>query len=784
VIRTGAGGLEVREGGPTRVALAVRGAVQGVGFRPFVYRLATGLHLTGWVRNGTDGVQIEVEGPHESVDVFERRLAGEAPPLSRIDRIIRTPLLPAGDRAFVIAASDTAGVPRVIVLPDLAICPDCLREVHDPADRRFRYPFINCTNCGPRYSIIEALPYDRSRTTMAAFALCPQCREEYEDPSDRRFHAEPTACPTCGPHLELWDESGKVVALHDEALRRAGDAVCAGKIVALKGLGGFQLLVDAANDEAVDRLRRRKGRPHKPFALMYPSLELVRRHCHVSPTEEGLLTSPAAPIVLLRRVFLRTPARGVFGDRREIHRPADDVAPGRVTLGVMLPYTALHVLLMEAVGIPVVATSGNLSDEPICTDASEALARLAGVADIFLVHNRPIARPVDDSVVRVIAGESVVMRAARGYAPLTVPIEADLPPTLALGGHLKNAVAVGRGSEIILSQHVGDLESELSRQVFVRTQEAMAQLYALAPEGFVCDLHPDYASTRAADERGGQVIRVQHHYAHVLSAMAEAQLRPPVLGVAWDGTGYGPDGTVWGGEIFRATDDGYARTAHLRLFGLPGGEAAVREPRRSALGLLFELLGDVALARDDLAPVRACTSEERRIFGAMLRGGINTPRTSSAGRLFDAVASLLDLAQRCSYEGQAAAALEDAIGEDADEASYPFELRADAGEDAVLDWGPLIEGVLADLARRAAPPVMASRFHNTLAEMIVAAARKAGEPRVILTGGCFQNAVLTARASLRLAEEGFQVIRHRYVPPNDGGLAVGQAMAAARGRWR
>jgi hydrogenase maturation protein HypF len=809
VILAAAEGLDVTGGVRTRIALDVRGAVQGVGFRPFVYRLATGLHLTGWVRNGTDGVRIEVEGPGKSIEAFEHRLTGEAPPLSRIERITRTPLPTAGDQAFVIAASETEGVPHVIVLPDLAICPDCRRELHDPADRRYRYPFINCTNCGPRYSIIQALPYDRSRTTMAAFGLCPQCREEYEDPADRRFHAEPTACPVCGPHLELWDESGRVVARYDEALRRAGAEVREGKIVALKGLGGFQLLVDASNAEAVERLRSRKGRPHKPFALMYPTLDLVRRHCCLSPAEEALLTSPAAPIVLLKRRPQTSPAPAMFDEPRGsiqlgpdrvewtqgshgyftrtdamVTDPAEAVAPGRATLGVMLPYTALHVLLMEVLGIPVVATSGNLSDEPICTEGSEALARLAGVADVFLVHDRPIARPVDDSVVRVIAGEPIVLRAARGYAPLAVPIEADVSPTLALGGHLKNAIAVARGNEIILSQHVGDLDTGLSRLMFTRTQEAMTQLYGLAPEATVCDLHPDYASTRAADERGGRVIRAQHHYAHVLSAMAEAHISPPVLGVAWDGTGYGPDGTVWGGEFLQVTAGGFARIAHLRLFRLPGGEAAVREPRRSALGVLFELLGDEALSRDDLAPVRACNFEERRIFAAMLRGGINTPQASSAGRLFDAVASLLDLAQRCSYEGQAAAALEDTVGEDSDAGLYSFDLRDEVGGDAVVDWGPLIEGVLDDLTRRTAPPVMASRFHNTLAEMIVAVAKRAREPRVILTGGCFQNAVLTVRASARLAEEGFHVIRHRCVPPNDGGLAVGQAMAAVAGRWR
>jgi len=810
----------------TRVALDVRGAVQGVGFRPFIYRLATDLRLAGWVRNCAEGVQIEVEGPGERVETFVRRLAGEAPPLSQIHAITQTPLPPAGDRTFVIAPSEHGGAPLVIVLPDLAICPDCLRELHDPADRRFRYPFINCTNCGPRYSIITALPYDRLRTTMTVFDLCPSCRAEYEDPGDRRFHAEPTACPACGPHLEVWDATGGVRALHDEALLLAADAVRRGEILALKGLGGFQLLADASNTDAVERLRARKGRPHKPFALMYPSLDAIRRHCRVSAVEERLLLSPAAPIVLLRRhPPASQPHRArrmdgdppeVFGDSDGPIRPgrdrvesaqrgprdpmgvdaevsrlpmvADAVAPGRATLGAMLPYTALHVLLMEALDMPVVATSGNLSDEPICTEAAEALQRLGGVADLFLVHDRPIARPVDDSVVRVIAGEPAVLRAARGYAPLAVPVDADLPAVLALGGHLKNTVAVARNRQIVLSQHVGDLETELSRQVFARTQAAMTELYALAPDASACDLHPDYASTRAAGERGGRVIAVQHHYAHVLSAMAESGVGPPVLGAAWDGTGYGPDGTVWGGEFLRVTEGGFTRVARLRRFGLPGGEAAVREPRRSALGVLFEVFGDAGLAREDLAPVRACSPADRRVLAAMLRGRVNTPRTSSAGRLFDAVASLLDLAQRVSYEGQAAAALEDLAAEALEDVSaagltpYPFALRR--GDDGVgeLDWGPMIEALLVDLGRGIPPAVIGARHHATLAEMIASAAREAGEPAVVLTGGCFQNAVLTALASARLAEAGYRVIRHRRVPPNDGGLAVGQALAAAQGR--
>ncbi|MDQ7842282.1 MAG: carbamoyltransferase HypF [Armatimonadota bacterium] len=758
----------------TRLALDVRGAVQGVGFRPFVYRLATELGLSGWVRNGPAGVRIEVEGQPESVEAFVERLIREAPPHARILEIDRTVVPAVGDGVFVIAPSERDGAPTVVVPVDLAVCPDCLRELRDPADRRYRYPFINCTRCGPRYSIITALPYDRARTTMAAFVMCARCRAEYDDPGNRRFHAEPIACPACGPHLELWDPGGAVLAEGDQALHIAARAVRDGLIVALKGLGGFQLLVDAGNEDAVRRLRTRKGREEKPFALMYPSLELAVRHAVVSPPEEALLTSAAAPIVLL-------------GRRPEADNDlAPSVAPGRATLGIMLPYTPLHVLLMAELQTPVVATSGNLSDEPICTDNGEACARLAGVADLFLIHDRPIARPVDDSVVRVMDGEPVVLRAARGYAPLSLSIEVELSPLVAVGGHLKNSVAVARGGEIILSQHVGDLDSARSRQVHRGTLEALTTLYDLRPTKVVCDLHPDYASTQVAEASGLPRHAVQHHQAHLLAVMAEHRLRPPVFGVAWDGTGYGPDGTVWGGEFLRLTGRGCERTAHLRTFGLPGGEAAVREPRRAALGMLYELYGDGVWGRDDLAPVRACSAAERRIFSALLRGagsrgGLNTPRTSSAGRLFDAVASLLDLRQRAGYEGQAAAAVEDAAYGCDDDGIYPFAVQTPLGAPAVLDWGPMIEEILADLRCGTPRSTIAARFHNTLARMIVLAARMVDESQVVLSGGCFQNARLVRSAAAELRRAGFAVFCPRRVPPNDGGLAVGQALAAGEG---
>ena len=755
-----------------RVRAVIRGAVQGVGFRPFVYRLATDLRLTGWVVNSAAGVIVEAEGAHADLAAFLLRLDREKPPRAFVQSFEATFLDAAGFTTFEIRPS-VAGAKTTLVLPDIATCPDCLCEVLDPADRRYRYPFTNCTNCGPRFTIITALPYDRPNTSMAGFEMCAACRAEYENPRDRRFHAQPNACAACGPHLELWDPSGRVMASHDQALRAAADQVRAGSILAVKGLGGFHLVVDARHDGGVRRLRQLKAREEKPLALMYPSLEVIIADCNVSEPEARLLASPEAPIVLLRRRPADRPAQS---DRQ--HPVAASVAPGNPYLGVMLPYTPLHHLLMRDLGFPIVATSGNVSDEPICTDAREALERLGGMADLFLVHDRPIVRHADDSVVRVVLDREMVLRRARGYAPLPIPLRHEAGPVLAVGAHLKNTIALSVGTNAFVSQHIGDLETPQAYQAFRDVIGAFERLYEQRTSAVACDLHPAYLSTRYAHETGLPVVPVQHHLAHVLACMAENELDEPVLGVSWDGTGFGLDGTVWGGEFLRVGPGGVTRVAHLRTFGLPGGEVAIREPRRAALGLLHELFGDALFDKGDLAPVAAFTGGELAIVRQMLVRRVNTPRTSSAGRLFDAIASLSGLRQRVRHEGQAAMDLEFALdGVNTDEA-YPFVLAA--GDPAVIDWAPLVGAVLDDVRAGVAAGLISARFHNALAEIIVAIARRDGADRVVLTGGCFQNRYLTERAVGRLRAEGFRPYWHQRIPPNDGGIALGQIVAATR----
>ncbi|MBI5394357.1 MAG: carbamoyltransferase HypF [Verrucomicrobia bacterium] len=747
-----------------RLRITIRGAVQGVGFRPFVYRLATELGLVGWVNNTTQGVVIEVEGVRHELENFLLRLDPEKPPRAFVQSLEWSFLDPVGYAHFEIRESDAAGAKTALILPDFAICPDCLRDIRDPANRRYRYPFTNCTHCGPRFSIIEALPYDRANTTMKAFHMCDACRAEYDDPRDRRFHAQPNACPQCGPQLELWNAAGKPLRARHEALRAAADAVRAGEIVAVKGLGGFHLIVDARSEVAVARLRWRKHREEKPLALMVPSLEAVRAHCEVCELEERLLASPESPIVLLRR-------RGP-----DI---APTVAPGNPYLGVMLPYTPLHYLLMEELGFPVVATSGNLSDEPICTDEREALKRLAGIADLFLVHNRPIARHVDDSIVRVLMGRELVLRRARGYAPLPVHLAAPAPPLLAVGAHLKNTVALASGQDVFISQHIGDLETAEAFAAFRRVVEDFERLDEVRPVAIACDAHPEYLSSKYAAGRGLRTVSVQHHFAHVLSCMAENELEEPVLGVAWDGTGYGLDGTIWGGEFLHATAGGFTRAAHLRTFRLPGGDEAVKRPRRTALGLLYEIYGEAVFEMRDLPPVAACASEEAGLLRTMLQRGLNAPRTSSAGRLFDAVAAIAGLRQEVKFEGQAAMELEFALDGAETDAVYEFGF-VDEGGPLVVDWAPMVRGIVSD-ARESTPiGLISAKFHNTLAECVAAVARRLGEERVVLTGGCFQNRYLTERTVRRLRENQFRPYWHQRVPPNDGGIALGQLVAAAK----
>jgi hydrogenase maturation protein HypF len=813
----------------TRLKLAMRGAVQGVGFRPFVFRLASELGLHGWVNNSSQGVFIQVEGQRDVVEKFLLRLETEKPPRSFIQSLETSWLDAVGYNGFNIRESETGGDKTTLVLPDIATCPDCLREIFDPGNRRYRYPFTNCTNCGPRFSIIESLPYDRANTSMKAFPMCPQCQAEYEDPTNRRFHAQPNVCPVCGPQIELWES--RRPALRDEnagvaqgpprfdkrgydALLAAAQAVKDGKIVALKGLGGFQLLVDARNDRAVQLLRERKQREEKPFALMFPSLDAIKAICEVSPLEERLLRSPESPIVLLQKLSTLN------------SQLSTSIAPGNPHLGAMLPYTPLHHLLMAELGFPVVATSGNLSDEPICTDEHEALERLGGIADVFLVHNRPIVRHVDDSIVRVLLDRELVLRRARGYAPLPVQLRsaecgtrnttsegassAKTPNSefrtpnskvvLAVGAHLKNTVALAVGPQVFLSQHIGDLETEQAHTAFRRVIADFEELYEAKPQIVAADLHPDYLSTRYAREIGraelllGQdaqqrvptVAGVQHHIAHVLSCMAENELSPPALGISWDGTGYGWDGTIWGGECFLVTDKNVERIAHLRPFPLPGGELAVKEPRRSALGLLYESFGGAVFERKELAPVAEFSKTELASLKTMLEKRINSPVTSSMGRLFDAVAALINLRQQMRFEGQAAMELEFALhGVETDEA---YELRIPNSElrtpnsALILDWSWMIEAILADVKAGVPVGTISARFHNALAEAVIEIAEQVGERRVVLSGGCFQNQYLTWRVVTRLREEKFQPYWHQRVPPNDGGIALGQVVAALRNK--
>jgi hydrogenase maturation protein HypF len=797
-----------------RLLVQVGGVVQGVGFRPFVYRLAEERALKGWVNNSAQGVSLEVEGPPGALREFLLRLEAEKPPLCSIQSLESRWLDPVGYRTFKILPSSRSGATTALVMPDVATCADCLRELFDLANRRFRYPFTNCTHCGPRYTILERLPYDRPNTSMRRFVMCAQCQAEYDQPTDRRFHAQPNACPICGPHLELWDRTGAVLASHHQALLAAVEAIRDGRIVAVKGLGGFHLMLDAGNEAAVRLLRERKRREEKPFAVMFPSLAGMRQVCQVDELEARLLSSPESPIVLVRR------HSAAPGSRSGV---ADSVAPRNPYLGAMLPYTPLHHLLLTELTCPVVATSGNLSDEPICLDEREALSRLGALADLFLVHDRPILRPVDDSIARIVLGRELLLRRARGYAPLPIRVsspdlgqghrnspelaaahgESPTPltgppadaPILGVGAHLKNTVALRIGPQVHLSQHVGDLETELAFASFKQVVVDLQRLHEAQAVRVAADCHPDYLSTQFARATTLPLVPVQHHYAHVLACMGENELAPPALGVAWDGTGYGLDGTIWGGEFLQVDGGSFWRVAHCRTFRLPGGDRAVKEPRRVALGMLYELLGDTVFDRLELPTLRAFRPDELALLRQSLPKGLNAPLTSSVGRLFDGVASLLDLRQTIRFEGQAAMELEFALEGIETEDCYALALHApvpDASTEAgttaqgggvrpprfVVDWADLVRGIVADQQAGLSPALISARFHNALAEVIVAVAQAAGQQAVVLTGGCFQNKYLTERAVRRLQDSGFRPYWHQRVPPNDGGVALGQVLAA------
>ncbi|MBK8481343.1 MAG: carbamoyltransferase HypF [Proteobacteria bacterium] len=767
-----------------RLGLELQGVVQGVGYRPFVFRLATELGLSGWVRNDSAGLQIEVEGEARALQRFADRLLREAPRQARVVAQAQRWLSVEGDTAFTIRNSDPATTLKTaLIVPDLVLCGACRAEIMTAGDRRCGYPFTNCTDCGPRFSIIAALPYDRGKTTMARFAMCAACQGEYDAPGDRRFHAQPNACARCGPRLALWAPDGRALALGPAALRSAAAALLAGAVLALKGLGGFQLLVSATDEQAVQTLRRRKRRPHQPFAVMVRDLQAAASLVSLSAAAAEVLASAAGPIVLL--------------PRRPAAPLAAAVAPESHRLGLLLPTTPLHALLLAALPGPVVATSGNRSQEPLCIDEREALARLGDLADVFLVHDRPVARPVDDSVVWLTGDTPRLLRRARGFAPLPLRHSRALPALLAVGGQLKSTVALSAGAQLLISQHLGDLGTLESQGAFLRAATDLMRLYETCPRAIAHDLHPDYVSTQwahrvAAGEQaqartetarlaGLPLIGVQHHHAHLAACLADNAAEGPALGVIFDGSGYGTDGTIWGGEFLLGDARGYRRFAHLRHFPLPGGEASIREPWRVARALLWTAGGSAALAAaGDLPGLRDASAVEARVLLQMLERGINTPLTSSAGRLFDGVAALLGRPGRVSYEAQGAIALE-ALADPREAGCYPLPLRAgpSAASPLLLDWQPLLEGLLADLRRGLPLPRLAARFHQTLAAAIVAVAERSGQARVALSGGCFQNTALVERTTRALGAAGFEVLLHRQLPPNDGGLSVGQLLVAA-----
>jgi hydrogenase maturation protein HypF len=763
-----------------RVQILVRGIVQGVGFRPFVYSLARRQSLRGQVFNNTTGVFIDVEGETGAIEQFIQEIKSSPPPLSLVESVEQKQGLDYGIYTdFRIIESDGRGEKLASISPDVATCIDCLRELFDPKDRRFRYPFINCTNCGPRFTIIEGVPYDRANTTMRDFEMCDECRAEYEDPLDRRFHAEPTACPDCGPHLYLTDPERKMLALNqvaeEDAISRARLLLGYGKILAIKGIGGFHLACDAANGEAVERLRRGKHREDKPFALMANSLDVIKRYCFVSAPEEDLLLSGRRPIVLLER------------------KPGSDlseaVAPGVRTLGFMLPYTPLHHLLLAGLDHPLVMTSANISDEPICYENQDALTRLGKIADYYLTHDRRIHVRSDDSVTRVFAGREMVLRRSRGYAPRAIKTAFKFErQIMAAGAELKNTFCLARGEQAFVSHHIGDLENLETLRAFEDGIEHLKRLFDLRPEVVAYDLHPDYLSTKYAlsFEGFGARVGVQHHHAHIASCMADNRIEGEVIGVAMDGLGFGSDGRFWGGEFFVADFAEAERIAHLDYVPMPGGAKAIREPWRMAAVYLHRAMGDDFLNLD-LPFVREMDKGAWATLRGMIRARANSPETSSMGRLFDALAGLLNLRSAVNYEGQAAIEME-AIADRGSQEYYDFEL---AGGGSAIKAEGVIRRAADDLLNGISPGVVSAMFHSGVAHLIERIARSIREERrlnrVVLSGGVFQNIFLLKRACRRLASAGFEVFTHNRVPANDGGISLGQAAVAnariARGRF-
>ena len=747
---------------PIRTRARVEGTVQGVGFRPFVYRLAAELGLAGWVLNDERGVLLEVEGPATAVDCFMRRLPAEAPPLADVERVLPERRRAEGGAGFRIVESERAGAPEALVSPDTATCEDCLRELFDPADRRYRYPFINCTNCGPRFTIVRGVPYDRPLTTMSGFEMCPPCRAEYEDPSDRRFHAQPNACPACGPAVSLLEPAGTPLAAGDP-LKAAARALGAGRVVAVKGIGGYHLACRADDERAVAALRSRKRREDKPFALMAPDLDAARALVELTPDEEQLLLGRERPILIARR----RPGAAV----------ARSVAPLSPDLGVMLPYTPLHHLLLRDAGLALVMTSGNVSDEPIAFEDADALARLPGIADLFLVHERPIHTRNDDSVVRSTTGTPLMLRRSRGYVPGSLGLPVAGPPLVACGAQLKNTFCVAKGTRAWVGHHIGDLENWETLRSFREGVAHFERLFAVEPRLVAHDLHPGYLSTAEALARDGvEHVGVQHHHAHLAACLAEHGERGPAVGAIFDGTGYGDDGTIWGGELLVGGLTGFQRAGMIWPARLPGGERAIREPWRMACAWLVAAEADRKGPPDPLA--RLVDAGRWDEVAALARRAVAAPLTTSAGRLIDAVSAICGVRARVNYEGQAAVELE-AVADRAERGSYPLPLTD--GEPLLLDARPTVLAVLDDLD--AGAPLVSARFHNALAGAAAAACVRIAEGRAldtaVLSGGVFQNRLLLERTGELLSAAGLRVLTPVRLPANDGGISYGQAAVAA-----
>ena len=752
------------------VHINVRGVVQGVGFRPFVYQLATKHNLKGWVCNTSEAVKIEIEGEAETIEQFLLDLREQAPPRAHIEDITTTNCPATNYENFEIRHSIAEEGKYQLISPDIATCQDCLREILTPNDRRYRYPFTNCTNCGPRFTIIKDIPYDRPLTTMNHFQMCPECQREYDDPLDRRFHAQPNACPRCGPTLELVDANGNPIDGAD-TITTTSQLLREGKIIAIKGLGGFLLACDATNQAVIDRLRQRKKRPSKPLAIMVASIEEVKKYCYVSDEEEKLLTSPHSPIVLLRW--------------KTMSEVSPAVAPNLKYLGVMLPYTPLHHLLLAETGLPLVMTSGNLSEEPIAKDNDEAIRRLKGITDYFLIHNRDIYARYDDSVTMVERGVTQLVRRARGYAPYPTHLPFKSQQILGCGAEEKNTFCLTRDNHAFVSQHIGDMENLETMEHFENTISLYQKLFRIEPTIIAHDLHPEYLATKYAQELASKsdirLVPVQHHHAHIVSGMVDNGIKTPVIGVAFDGTGFGTDGNIWGGEFLVVDYQRFTRMGHLEYLPLPGGAAAIKKPYRTTIGYLLSLLGETAL-KPDLPFLKQVDSVEIDIIQKLIEKKINSPLTSSCGRLFDAVSALLSIRGTIDYEAQAAIELEMLAHDEVNETNhYPFSI-VEQDDLSVVKLQDLFSAIIYDLQSNTTRATIAAKFHNTIAQMIKelcqVISNKTSITQVVLSGGVFQNRLLLRKAVSLLEDDGFTVFTHQQVPCNDGGISLGQAVIA------